>query len=141
MRGLSKGIMDKFKAKSGTPPDDVFGEFYLSVGGRMYHTYAPQECAFPFVVFHIITETDDQLLAREYDNNALVQFSIYSSSSDPAEVLGIYDKLSALYKDCTLTINGKSSYSMDRGIRHLTRDETEQDWNCVVDFHISSEGE
>lgn len=84
-----------------------------SVGERIYLDRAPEAAAFPYVVFYVITGMPDDTFQDRIDE-ILVQFSILSTSRGAAEITGIYNNLTALFDNATLTITGKTHLRMVR---------------------------
>lgn len=84
-----------------------------AVGGRVYFDEAPQGCAFPYVVFFIVSGSPDPTFTDGIDD-ILIQFSIFSTSKSITEISGIYGNMKTLFDDCALTITGATHLWMER---------------------------
>ena len=79
--------------------------FETAIGGRLYKGWAPEGKAYPYAVYMVVTDAPDHVFAKDGDE-ALIQFSVFSSASSSAEVEDIVGYLRALYDDCALTVTG-----------------------------------
>lgn len=75
------------------------------VGGRIYLDTAPEKTEFPYIVYFIISSTQDRTFT-EYYTNILIQFSLFSISSSVTEIITIYNHLKALFDECSFDITG-----------------------------------
>ena len=81
------------------------------VGGRIYEGRAPQDAAFPYVVFFIPTGIpDDAFKQKGWD--LTIQFSIFTVSHTTPDAPTIYNALHSLYDDCSLSIVGHTAIWM-----------------------------
>lgn len=74
-----------------------------AVGGRIYLDEAPENTAYPYVVYQIISSVPEDHF-NEYLDNTLIQFSLFSDSRSASEVSTLYGYLKTLFDDATLTI-------------------------------------
>lgn len=82
-RALTTAILSKFT-----------GDFYNSVGGRLFDGEAPEGEAFPFIVYQVISYTDISTFV-EKTYQVQVQFSIFSTASSSREIKEIESALNA----------------------------------------------
>jgi hypothetical protein len=101
MNYLKAAIYTKFTAKIGA----VYPAVYTSVGGRFYYEDAPEDTAFPFIVYTIDDYEADYTFTSEFAE-VEVCFDIYSSASSSSEVDTILSNLRTLFDDCSLSISG-----------------------------------
>jgi hypothetical protein len=103
MKATITGIMTAFTAA----PGGVTNSFYNALGGRMYLDEAPEGAEMPYCVFMVVSGTPERTFSEIY-TDALIQFSLFSSSSGAGEVADLYDYLKALYDEKALTISGST---------------------------------
>jgi len=77
------------------------------VGGRIFLDEAPEGCEFPYVVFFIVSGTQDKTFTEHF-TNTIIQFSLFSSSAKATEITTMYADLKALFDECALTITGST---------------------------------
>lgn len=75
------------------------------VGGRIFLDEAPEGSVFPYVVFRIIASSQQDTF-KNWIEDTLIQFSIYSISESAAEITAIYADLMALFDWSALTVTG-----------------------------------
>lgn len=95
MNNLLSGLMTKLTGSA----------LSTYVGGRIYLDEAPEGVVFPYVVFFIVTSSKDKTFSEEY-REALMQFSLFSTSASATEITTMYNNLSSLLDECSLTITG-----------------------------------
>lgn len=83
------------------------------VGGRIYLDEAPDEAAYPRIVFLIVTDVPEKTFTEDYENID-IQFSLYSISESPAEIVDMHADLKTLFDECSLTITGSTLVWMKR---------------------------
>ena len=81
------------------------------VGGRIYLGRAPQNAAFPYVAYFVVTGMPDDAF-KQKGRDLTIQFSIYSTSQSASEIATIYNALHSLYDDCSLSITGHTAIWM-----------------------------
>ena len=82
-------------------------DFYNSIGGRMFLDEAPQDIEFPYCVFMVVSALPERTFT-EYFTDALIQFSLFSTSATEAEIGDMYSYLKALYDEKPLTVSGST---------------------------------
>jgi len=92
---LSTAIMTLFNAMSA----GVHNSFWDSVGGRLYKEQAPQNTAFPYATYHIITVTPEATIGGKNDSeDFVIQFNLFSNvPTSSLEVENMYTALRALF--------------------------------------------
>lgn len=93
MNNLLTAIMNKISGSS----------LSTDVGGRIFLDKAPEESAFPYIVFSIVSDVPDDTF-QELLEDILIQFSLFSTSSGAAEISGIYSDLRSLFDNCLFVI-------------------------------------
>jgi hypothetical protein len=84
-----------------------------SVGSRIYLDRAPDRTVYPYIVFMIVSDNQNNTFT-DLMEDIILQFSIFSNSLSVTEIGTIYDNLKTLFDRCTLTITGNTFYSMER---------------------------
>ena len=111
------------------------------VGGRVYLDEAPQGCAFPYIVFFIVSAVPDKTFTEHF-TDTIIQFSIFSSSSSGVEISGIYNDLKVLYDECSLSItSNKLVWMREQNLTTMINEVTTLDGlqsvkHWAVDFEI-----
>ena len=115
------------------------------VGGRIYLDRAPQEAAFPYVVYFIVSGIPDDAF-KQKGRDLLIQFSIFSTSQSAVEITAIYKALHSLYDDCSLSITGHTAIGMkETNFTTMTDDITTPSGEAegkhwAVEFELLTEG-
>lgn len=91
----------------------VASAFSTAVGGRIYLDEAPDKATFPYCVFFIVSAVPNGTFTESIDD-ILIQFDLYGTSKGATEITGLYNKLTALFDDCSLTVTDATSLSMTR---------------------------
>jgi len=96
-----------------------------------YFTEAPQDAAMPYVVYNLVSNVPDWTYTEDMENS-LIQFSIFDDHSSSTTINDIYEKLTALFDWCVLTIEGYSHIYMKREFNILTRGN--DIWKYVIQY-------
>ena len=133
MENVIIGIYTKFTELVG----GVHNTFYTSIGGRLYLEHAPQNTAYPYATYYLVTSTPYWVMSNQKDfEDAIIQFNIYSENpSAVAEITGIATKCNALYHQTPLTITGYTHLWTNRSMQSLMRDE-DDDWQYIIEFEL-----
>ena len=116
-------------------------DLYTALGGRLYKQRAPDGTAYPYAVFFLVSDVADPVFAKGGED-ALVQFSLFSSNSSSSEIEDAYTYLKALYDDCALTITGNVLVWMKRENATLTIEDhttptgTMEVWHYAIDYRV-----
>jgi hypothetical protein len=97
MNNLLQAIMTKLSGSS----------LSSYVGNRIYLDVAPDGAEFPYVVFFIVSGTQDKTFTEHY-TNTLIQFSLFSASTGATEITTMYGYLKTALDECALTITGSA---------------------------------
>ena len=137
MLSLLTALYTKFTETIG----GVHNDFYTIIGGRLYNTQAPETTSFPYVVYSIVSDVPSWNFFKYFFETVRVQFDLFSSTEDDAEIQDVYTKLRSLYDWGTLIIIGDTFISMHRELTRLTRESEPQAsyWHYTVDFEIMME--
>lgn len=131
MKALTTAIYNK---KSGSSLDSL-------LGGRFFKGRSPGGAQYPYLVFMMVSNTPEDTFTEKIEN-ALIQFSIFSSASGTTEIEDIYSALCTLYDDCSLSITGEQLLSMRRISSalipedHSTPSGTQAVWHYAVDYDV-----
>jgi hypothetical protein len=119
--------------------------FNTSVGGRMFYSVAPTGTTLAdgaYCVFFVVSNVDDDTFS-ENQNSIYIQFSLYSGTSSPTEILDMETYLTAMLKDKTFPVSGATVVHTHRlqsnGPTWTKADMelgTEGYWSTDVDFLI-----
>lgn len=111
------------------------------IGTRLYKGRAPTNASYPYIVYNLISNYPDDTFSEDLEN-AIIQFSIFSTTSGSTEAEDIYADLKTLYDDCTMTITGETLLYMMRTHAilmvedHTTDSGTIKVWHYAVDYEI-----
>lgn len=105
-----------------------------SIGGRMYHTQAPQNAVFPYVVFSFVSQVPEYTFDTSFED-VRIQFSIFSLEQSVQEIETIKEALHTLYDWCSLSVTGYAHIYMRRFASRLVRDDRPS-WNYSVDYKV-----
>lgn len=90
--------------------NNLLQSVYGKTSGLSFPCYldeAPQGAAFPYCVFFVVSAPQDKTFTEVY-RDTLIQFSLFSTSQGATEITGMYNALSALFDECSLTITGST---------------------------------
>jgi hypothetical protein len=127
MQVLMNGIYNKFTGSTGA------GSIYALLGGRVYPTEAPQEAAFPYSVYNLISDVPEYTF-NETIENAVIQFNIFDDDKSVTNINTDFTALTTLYDWSTLTITGYTSVYMKRELSFVTREEDV--WNYMIQYRL-----
>ena len=130
MKEIAQGVYSKFTETTG----GVHNSLHIAVSGRMYHTEAPQDVEFPYIVFSFISQVPEYTFSDDFEN-VVVQFSIFSLQNSSLEVEDLRSKLMTLYDWTTLTVTGYSNIYMRRISNRLLRDDRPS-WHYAMDYRV-----
>ena len=74
------------------------------VGGRIFCDEAPDETEFPYIVFFIVTNIQDDTFVEKLEE-ITVQFSLYSTSNGLSEITTMYSDLRSLFDGQLLNLS------------------------------------
>ena len=111
------------------------------IGTRMYKGRAPEEAAYPYIVYTIVSDVPNLTFSEDFED-VIIQFSLFSSTSSSTEVEDIYTDLKTLFDECTMSITSETLVWMIRQNTtqmvedHTTRDGLIQVWHYAVDYYL-----
>ncbi len=127
MKALFTALINKFTGST----------LATALTSRFYNTIAPQDAAMPYCVFTLVSGTPDDPMGGEHIENCLIQFSLFDASSSPGTVCDNYEKLTALFDDCALSLTGYTHLYMHRESQQLMRDPEDPGvWHYVIEYRI-----
>ena len=127
MQVLFNGIYSKFSGSTGA------GTLYALLGGRLHPNEAPQESAYPYGVYYLISDVPEYTFSETIET-ALIQFNLFDDDSSATDVNTAFTALTTLYDWATITITGYTSVYMQRELSYLLR---ESDiWNYMIQYRL-----
>jgi hypothetical protein len=125
---LLKAINERFR----TVPNDL----YTNIGGRLFLDEADTGADYPYIVFFVVTNNDDNVFAKK-GGETLIQFSIFSASSSAVEITGLHNDLRVLFDDCFLMITSNDLVWMKRaGLQTMIEDITTPSGTQTVKHYV-----
>ena len=106
--------------------------------GGLFKITAPQNPSFPYAVYSLVTEGQDDTLDLRHPQ-LLIQFNIYSESTTCDEVLDCYSALDDVYRDGSLTVTGYYHKSTVFEMGMLLADPIEGLYQYTVRYRVSLE--
>ncbi len=123
MQVLFESIWNKYNGSTGLK---------ATIDG-MYFTEAPQGQAFPYGVYHLISNVPSWTFDADMENY-IIQFNLFDDDSSSEDVNTAFKALTKEYDWCDLDTSGYSNIYMKREISSLTK---ESDiWNYFVQYRI-----
>jgi len=127
MKALLQGIINEL---TGTTLN-------TNIGGRFYLNEAPQNVAYPYVVYQIISEFPDEYFADTADLEEIsITMDIFSEKASGVECNNLYENLKTAFDNCELTVSGYTHVSMTRVGAALIRDPSNNLWQYSVDYEV-----
>lgn len=109
------------------------GSSLASSLSALHNTLAPEDAAFPYGTFSIISVTSDWTFTEEMEN-CLVQFNLFSNTVDATEICNLFELLKTAFDFVDLTIADYESISMIRENAILTK--IENIWQYNVTYRV-----
>lgn len=130
MKVFTSALVTKF---TGTPHNTL----YTALSGRLYNVKTPPQEVFPYCIFSFVSENFEQLLASgEEIETSAIDFTLYSNNESSTEVYDLYDKLIALFDECSLTVTGYTHIRMNREMSTLTFDNELKVWQYIIRYRL-----
>lgn len=117
--------------------DEINGSVALKAAlgdTRFYADSAPQNTAFPFLVWLWLVDMHEETFNTELENASL-QFSIFSEDQSVVEVNDIFEKLTALFDNAALTVADYYSVRIRRVSSNRMKD-PEQAWHYLIEYQF-----
>ena len=109
--------------------------FRAALRGGLHNLEAPQGVTFPFGTFQLISAVPDHFASnKNFIENCLVQFNLFSKKRTMAELLDIYDKLISCFDFLALIITNYTTKSCVRESTVSMR--IEKVWQMNVAYRI-----
>jgi len=96
----------------------------------LWNTQAPQDAEFPYGVFSLISDVPDWTFGENLEN-CLLQFNLFSDTSDPAEICTLYAMLKTAFDFHELDVDNHEIIYMIRENAILTRIENVWQYNIL----------
>jgi len=120
--------------------DEYDGSALESEINGMFFTEAPQGTAYPYCVYHLISDVPSWIFGTTANTmeNYIIQFNLYSDKSSSTEINTAFLALTTnLYDWCKLDVTGYSHIYMKREMSLLTRESGI--WNYMVQYRIETQ--
>jgi hypothetical protein len=115
-----------------------------AVSGRIFFDGALDEIEYPYVIFSIVSDTQDDTFKDKLDD-IIIMFSLYSISKGLAEITGMYENLKTIFDDAVLTITANYHIMISRQNMTTTFDDSTTPEGTVglrrwdIDYRIITE--
>lgn len=127
MQALFSGLYSEFTGSTGA------GSLYTLLGGRLHPIEAPQGSAYPYGVYHLISDVPEYTF-NETIENAIIQFNLFDDNNSATNINTEFTALTTLYDWSTISISGYTSVYMRRELSYLIR---EYDvWNYMIQYRL-----
>ena len=93
---------------------------YTDLGGRFYHSDAPQNATLPYAVYELVDDRQDWQFGRNY-RRLTVSVDQYSSVRSTTEILTLMHDLDSLYDGSPLASTVFQRVSCNREFSNLSR--------------------
>ena len=130
MNDLFKGIYAKYKSNTGA------GTLYADLTGGLHNTVVPQNTAYPYAAFYLISNVPHWTFDATMENS-IIQFSIFNDDSDVSDIGDLYKELTDLYDWADLTLDNYHSVFLRRESSNLTKNE--EIWQYIVDYRAEQQ--
>ena len=127
MQALFAGLFNKFSGSTGA------GSLYVSLGGRLHPIEAPQGSAYPYGVYHLISDVPEYTF-NETIENAIIQFNLFDDDNSATDINTDFTALTTLYDWATIAITGYTSVYMKRELSYLVREFDV--WNYMIQYRL-----
>lgn len=84
---------------------DVLAPFYVGIGGRLYLKKAPQEATFPYCVYFMVTDDEDDDFTDNREDIE-IQFNIFSENNSSLEAGQLLGSLKTMFDDSNFDVSG-----------------------------------
>lgn len=102
----------------------------------LWNTEAPANAVWPYATVQLVNaKTDEFATVNQFTEDVLIQFNLFSKTSDSAEILGVFAGLILCYDFAALTVGGYTTLGCVRENIMQTRDE--KVWMINVTFRIT----
>lgn len=133
MKVLKQAIVNEFNRDLGGGTNH---DIYTDVGGRLYYKFAPQNAAFPHIVFSFDSIVQEYMFVEE-KSDILVSFDIWTNDQHSSSNLDDYfENLKTCFNDAVLSITG---YTLKRFRYDFAQDFDEREgddtyWRYFVQY-------
>ena len=125
MKTLFTGIYNLFI--TGTPT------IYTNVGGRFYLSEAPQNTAFPYIVYYLANNDYDYQFVEDFED-FLIQFNIFDDKASASNISTYFENLKTLFDWSVPTVTGYTVSRFVREFAQLVRDD--EVWQYTVQYRV-----
>lgn len=103
----------------------------------LHFNTAPPNTDMPYATYFIVSDIPGRTFTEKMEN-CIIQFNLFSDTSDDAEVEDIYRKLIACFDDCAsaMPVFGYYSIYVDRTFSRLLFDERNNSWQHVTTYQV-----
>ena len=136
MQVLFNSIYSKFTSST------TAGSLYALLGGRLHFTEAPQGSAYPYGVYHLISNVPSWIFGATENTmeNYLIQFNLFDDDSGSSGINTAYKALTTSYDWCPdLSTSGYSNIYMKREFSNLTKESESGIWNYMIQYRVETQ--
>jgi hypothetical protein len=129
MQVLMNGLYNKFTGSTGAD------SLYALLGGRLHPTEAPQGNAYPYGVYHLISDVPEYTF-NETIENAIIQFNLFDDNNSAMNINTEFTALTTLYdwSNINMSTGGYTSIYMKRELSYLIREFDV--WNYMIQYRL-----
>lgn len=107
----------------------------LTGNGKLFQTQAPQGTAFPYIIFTMIDDINDDTFGEEMSQSR-VQFSIFAKIGATSSMGSMQRALKVLYHQIALTISGYTHISTELISTQDLGIDASNIQHVVMDFYV-----
>jgi hypothetical protein len=111
------------------------GNFNTAIGGRFHFGEAPKGVAYPYAVYHLISNVPDRYFGEDH-YSARIQINLFDDDNSAGDIADAFQYCTALFDDCTLTITADTFVHMERELDFLNKDIEAGIWQYILQYHI-----
>lgn len=113
------------------------------IADRLFPGRAPDGTDYPYAVFRVVTDVPDHTFSEDFEE-VIVQFSLFSITSEPTEVENMFTDLKTLYDEKEMNITDSTLIWMRRVLAAFNVEEhtstrqsgVQQVWAYHVDYEV-----
>lgn len=114
---------------------DSASNFRSLLTGGLHNFEAPQDVKFPYAVFQLLNNVPTHHASnKNFVEESLIQFNLFSKKSSPVELLQLYDLLVSCFDFASLSVDGYQFLHCVRGDNMQLR--IENVWQMNVVYRI-----
>jgi hypothetical protein len=104
------------------------------VTGGIWYSEAPQNATMPYITVHGIAMTPKRYLSDELEEDARIQFSLWSSTRDIAQIGNMYEYLNDCFDETDIAIDNFENIRLEREMVTPPMRVDSDIWHMAVDY-------